>query len=92
MANWLTTIKVGDLHEQVEDESLTLQEAAGILADRLEQSPYREEDEILDAVMDLRTVEDEYDYDDILERLYDFGDEGHRIWFDAFCGKDEEKA
>lgn len=79
MPNWLTTVRVGDLHAVYKAGGL-ISYVALTLADRLRKNLYADmigyEIGLLEEVM---TVEE---YDDVLERLYDFGDEGHRIWFD----------
>ena len=82
MANWKTKVKLTDLHELFTEEEITINELGNKLADRLDESPYR--GEIQDLIDELREVADVHEYDAVLEELYDFGDEGHRIWFDSF--------
>ena len=93
MANWKETVVIGDLHVGYQCGKYTVEEVGNQLADRLEQTRYKEDWELGDIIFDLRCVGDEDEYDQVLQRLYDFGDEDHRIWLDPLdgCGGEEEK-
>lgn len=79
MADWKTTVKLGDLHAAFKSGSIPITQVAKDLAERLRKSPYAEELE--DEIFELENLEEVDEYDDVLAALYDFGDCGHRIWF-----------
>lgn len=82
MANWKTNIPIGDLHEEFENGLKTVQEVGKELAARLRKSPHAQDDRIIDLVDQLEALDDVEDYDYLLQELYDFGDQDHRIFFD----------
>lgn len=88
MANWKTTVKIGDIHIGHENGLLNIRECGKMLAERLEKNRYHA---ALEEQIDmLKNVEDVEDYDYAIGELYDFGDTDHRIWFDP-TGDDEEE-
>lgn len=88
MANWKTTIKIGDLHSCFEANQMPLPELGHQLAYRIKQNRfYSIDNELGSIVLELNALDDDEDYyDELLEQLYDFGDQGHRIWVDP-CDK-----
>lgn len=85
MANWKTTVKIGDLHNSFEDGNLTIKEVGKEVADRLKRNNYADDCDLQDIIELLET--EDYDvegYDYILRMLYDYGDLYHRIWVDDF--------
>lgn len=94
MANWKTTVEIGDLHQAYRDEQISVQELGKAVAARFNvntfvktaldyDSPDFNED--LEAALigmdeGLPCIED-YDY--CLKTLYDFGDTDHKIWIDT---------
>ena len=93
MPNWKSKVALSDLHQQYEAGELAVQEVAAKLVERLKLNKYASE--IEDLIEELErvatTTEEDFegelqgDYDCILEELYDFGDNDHRIWFEAFA-------
>ena len=88
--NWKARIKIGDLHGQHERGEMAITEVAIHLADRL--AKYRDEQfteeadewyELDDIIEWFRCdVSDVEDYDGTLEELYNWADEGKRLWLD----------
>lgn len=91
MVDWLTVVRLGDLHAARRRGEQDIRWVAGQLAARIRTNSYAPElaDELeqLDDIADDEIKEHEeiliQHYDFVLRDLYDFGDEGHRIWFDS---------
>ena len=84
MANWKNRVKVTDLWE---DEGLSFEETRDAVVERLEALGIEDEDEFTpfsDIVNGLRYSEDESEFDQWWDELYDWGDEGHRLWIETF--------
>ncbi len=86
MADWKSKVLLVDLHRQHEEGDITLQQLAASVVTRLEASSYS--DELGGIIGDFENVSEDpeadvEDYDHALSSLYDFGDEGHRIWVEA---------
>lgn len=83
MANWQSTIRIGDLHAKF-DRDHDVEACATALAARIKANRfYRETNTLGGIVEDLEVIDDVTEYDGCLRRLYDFGDHGHRIWVDS---------
>jgi hypothetical protein len=81
MADWKTTVRVGDLHESHENGAMTIAAVAKSLATRLRKNRFSED--LSDVIGRLGKARSVRAYDSCLKVLYDFGDNGHRIWFDS---------
>lgn len=83
MANWETTVEIGDIHEAYNEDEIDIKEVGRRVAARLRENKYAEYlSEQIDAL-----EQGEYDadgYDEILSEIYDFGDNGHRIFLNPF--------
>jgi hypothetical protein len=90
---WKATIKVGDLHARYQAGELPIVEVAKQLADRVEKfrdKTFTEETdewhELDDIIFWFREdVQDVTDYDGVLNELYNWADEGRRLWVDKFA-------
>lgn len=81
MANWKSTVDVYDIHLKVEENTITVPQAGKMLAERLRKNRYAPQiDDIIDMFENAESTEE---YDWALGELYDFGDEGHRIWVNS---------
>lgn len=81
MADWKTTVRIGDLHESHQSGDMTISAVAKALATRLRKNRFAKD---LEAVIArLGKVRSANAYDSCLKTLYDFGDHGHRIWLDS---------
>lgn len=95
MANWKATVELRDLHAQHEDGKLDIQNVALELARRLEALPSTQahgvrDCELDDLIAELRQIsqmsDDEFDqdpadeYDEVLERIYNWGDTRRHLW------------
>lgn len=82
MVDWKTKIKVGDLHAAHRKGDMPITAVAKALAARIERNEFK--NELAGLVARLRRVRNVRSYDSCLRTLYDFGDQDHRIWVDAF--------
>lgn len=82
MSLWKTTIRIGDILSAFKAQTLSLQETGNSLAARLEKSKYASD--LFSEISELKSLNDLEHYENLLIRLYDFGDFGHRISFDSF--------
>lgn len=82
MADWKHVIDMSHEHERYEFGEIAAPDVARKLAAQLMESPYHED--LADMICMLSDCEDAEDYDAILEELYDFGDEGHRLFVRTF--------
>lgn len=83
MAIWEDTVVFEDLHDAYEDESMSIQEIAKQLADRLEKSLLGQDlldDGTLETLRDVGSVEE---FDECLENVYDWADM-KRVWIKTF--------
>ncbi len=95
MNNWKYTIKIGEDMKSFQDGDCLLVDFAKnlnrklkpILGDMIGRYPERSE-ELEDIILDLSILEGHIDdvdeMDEILERLYDFGDEDKILFVDSF--------
>lgn len=88
MPNWKTVLKVGDLHAALREKTMTVQDVAKIVARRLTKNPYVTDPELDTLIDELKCLAEKEDatadeYDEVLDLLYTYGDEDHRIWVDA---------
>lgn len=81
MADWKTTVRIGDLHESHESGAMTIAAVAKSLALRLRKNRFAKDLETV--IGKLGKVRSTKSYDSCLKALYDFGDSGHRIWLDS---------
>ncbi len=73
-APWLQTVQIGDLHTQFRAGSLTIQQVAAWLADRLEPTAagdWLRDDGVLETLRDIGSI---HEYDEILEHVYEVAD------------------
>lgn len=84
MADWKTKVRLGDLHEAHQNGTMKIGDVARTLAKRLRRNRYAKDLERL--IAKLEVVKNANSYDTCLAMLYDFGDEGHRIWIDSSRG------
>lgn len=84
MANWRTKIRLTDLHELNKAKKIEPTELGKEVAKRLKATKYAK-DEVFEQIINLfeNEVFDIEDYDNALCELYDFADEGHRIWIET---------
>lgn len=78
MANWKTTVEIGDLHNAHQSGKLTIAEVANTLADRLAKNAYGKA--LAPVIKRLKKAKDTRAYDACLKAVYDFGDLDHRVW------------
>lgn len=88
MINWKTTLKVRDLHKGLREGTLTAQEVAGKVAKLLTRNPYAADPELAVLIDEFECLAEKKDatadeYDEVLDALYNYGDDDHRIWVDA---------
>lgn len=94
---WKATIKIGDLHARYQAGKLPIVEVAKQLADRVEEyrdKTFTEESdewhELDDIIFWFREdvqredVQNVADYNGVLNELYNWADEGRRLWVDKF--------
>ena len=82
MTSWKERVLIGDLYAKYESNLIKLSEVAKAIADRISSCKYGKNPTIIGLCSELRDVDDEDAFDDVMEALYDFGDERNRIWFD----------
>lgn len=88
MPNWKSTVIVQDLHQAHQAGTMSIQEVARQLAERLKKNKFSDEpelEEVIDNFEDMAKDPDTTadDYDMILSELYSFADDDHRIWVKA---------
>jgi FMN phosphatase YigB (HAD superfamily) len=82
MPKWEKTLEVKDLWEKYENDEINIEDLSKQVAKRLE-TLYPGDDrwmDIQDFIDRFECVEDVEEFDDILDELYDWGDNGHRLW------------
>lgn len=84
MANWKTILDLSDIRAEYEDEKITLQVLAYKTAARLRLNPFAQDDQLQYIIQEFQELSQDNivddDYDDILNDLYEFADQEHRIW------------
>lgn len=89
MANWKEKVFIRDILEMDVSET----KKAGIeLAKRLRKFKCSSDPKLLDIIEELENNVDEYDEDGfnlLLQDLYDWADEGHRLWIETFQTEEE---
>jgi hypothetical protein len=88
MANWKYKIDISETYMKVQDEEAPIELLAKELADKLRACPYNGNETIVDIVDGLDSIygnaqPDVDDFDELLEALYYFGDEGNRLWINT---------
>jgi hypothetical protein len=83
LSPWNTEINLADIHSAYGNGDMTIQEVAAELAKRLKANPHYSP-EVAAIAEKLLGVKDADEYDSLLSALYDYGDEGKRIWFKGF--------
>ncbi len=81
MSGWISEVRLGDLHEAFKTKRMTAEELAQKLLARLMRNVHLAELVAAGLIAQLKRVKSTKQYDEVLARLYDFGDAGHRIWF-----------
>jgi len=81
MADWKTTVRIGDLHAARKRGEMTIREVGEKVAARLERNRYA--GDLKRVISRLRRIRSVEAYDACLEKLYNFADVGHRIWIDS---------
>lgn len=91
MANWKATVNLKDLWKAYNElGSLPLHELAHETANRLKATlpgAYADDyqfESIVDELADFHPEDSVENFDYILLRLYDWADEGHRLWVKTF--------
>jgi hypothetical protein len=88
MANWQSRIDVKDVWRAAQAGELTAQEVGQKIAAKLKGLPPGLRDRDLHGIQqDFETLDEQDSFDDldnILERLYDWADCGHRLWVGTF--------
>ena len=85
MAKWKYVLDVSDLWEKGKARTISPQELGAGLADRLGELD--QDNDLLQIRRELWDLTDEStydDFDDILEKLYDWADENHKLWLQTF--------
>jgi len=84
MANWKYKIDISKEHHAFEDAECDIYVVVDKLVAELKMSPYAEYmDFTIERLESLRGIpEDEAveEYDELLQEVYDFGNENHRLW------------
>ena len=77
MANWKYKLKLVDLKDEFEADKIPLDELCKKIASRIEELPcYKIDTTLQEIVMQFEDeIADTNDFDNILEQLYDWGDE-----------------
>lgn len=92
MANWQYKIKIGDDIKNFEEHKISINQLSIKISEKLKpiikslQSNGRIEiaNELISVQQNLKTIEDEDNFDDIMNDLYDIGDNEHLLWLDTF--------
>lgn len=92
MANWKHTLNLKVEWEQADEDKITVQQLASIVAAKLSKIDFKDEDvnydrdEFVDELEgfseDLTATKN--DFDNVWERLYDWADDEHRLWIEIF--------
>ena len=80
MANWKETLDVSDLIEAFENGKKTIEQIAEAGFERCKKLSCYSDPEFKAIISDLSNIDDEDDYDDIMDAIYDYGDVGNRLW------------
>lgn len=76
MANWRYKINLTDLREDYENKKITVEDFGKKISKRFHQQPWFKdvEEDIGDIIDSFECVDNEDDFNNILEELYDWGD------------------
>ena len=90
MANWRSKIDVKTEWAAFENDDLTVQQVARLMVEKLNKIPHFLKDDDLgliveqfESIAEEKHVE-EGDFDSVLRELYDWADDGHRLWIATF--------
>jgi hypothetical protein len=84
MSKWEYTIEVSDLYDSYISEECSLADFVAALKNRIEEIvPEEICAEIEDDLTDLTFVEDDDEYDDVMDRIYDWANI-HKIWIEEY--------
>jgi inorganic triphosphatase YgiF len=88
MAHWKTKLEIQEEWEKRENDEITNQQLGKAIAAKLKVNRFFKKDEDLQEIAEdfeqiEETADDEY-FNDVMQRLYDYGDSGHRIWVGTF--------
>lgn len=87
MSSWMYKIDVSDLWTQAKHDDITPQELSARLAERLKETVIcrdREFGEIYRDLKDMAALATWEMFDRVLNRLYNWADDGHRLWLRTF--------
>lgn len=85
MANWKSVLDIKELHEKAQDDQISPEILGKCVAEKLRENKFKHQPEIQDIIYQLENeINDFDDYDMIMDHLYDFGNNKHRIWVKTF--------
>ena len=91
MANWKTVLDIKDEWKKAGENKITIQNLVNVIIDRLKelQQSFSDDDELNDIIEkfgDFVVYENDglYDFDDIMDELYNWGDNDHTCWIKTF--------
>ena len=92
MANWKKTIDISDLMDQYYNNEISIKDLTSEMVIRLKKLPYNDDVIFNDIVFELDNFEPSSDYEEaedefneILQRLYDWADIKHRLWINTYA-------
>lgn len=85
MVNWLAKLKVGDLYKAYSRDEISIEDIANGFAERLKEIPAGLIDgELMDIIAQFEDVHTIEGFDNTLDNLYDWADDGHRLWVNTY--------
>jgi len=89
MAQWKSKLSLGDEFTQYNEDKITITELGKVVADKIEKFRKRKpwlyhDPELRDIIFSFQhECESEDSFDDVMESLYDWGDDDHTCWIDT---------
>lgn len=82
MAEWKHVIDISDSFYKYSTGKVTVREAADDLIEKLRRSPYVHD--LVGMIWNLTDCDDAEEFDELLEELFDFGDDNHKLFIQTF--------
>ena len=87
MANWKHEIKIGPLMEALKSGDKAVHEGAREIAELVRAAVPQRDQRLEEILADFDSLDEDSgdeDFNYVIDDLYDWGDEGHRLWVDSF--------
>lgn len=82
--HWKCKINVAHLFDDYHEDKIGVKELANGLAEALQSTKYANEPRLIDLIDELGEIDDVDTFDVVMEEIYEWADEGNRIWINTY--------